>query len=121
MTAVLFDTDKTNYMENILTEFLEKIHPEKLEEGNVLGRYFAKKSKVEQAKMIVDTFVATIETVNMLELPENIYNVFEENLFVIENALKNGSCPQNFRKDYFEECLNNGMKTLKKLKNHDHH
>ena len=108
-------------MENILTEFLEKIHPEKLEEGNVLGRYFAKKSKVEQAKMIVDTFVATIETVNMIELPEKIYNVFEENLFIIENALKNGSCPQNFRKDYFEECLNNGMKTLKKLKNHDHH
>ena len=103
-------------MENSLAEFLEKIYPEKLEEGNVLGRYFAKISKVEQAKMIVDTFVATIEIENMRELPEDIYNVFEENLSVIENALKNENCPQNFRKDYFEECLNNGMKTLKKLK-----
>lgn len=102
-------------MENSLAEFLEKIYPKKLEESNVLGRYFAKKSKVEQAKMIVDTFVATIEIENMRELPEDIYNVFEENLSVIENALKTGNCPQNFRKDYFEECLNNGMKTLKKI------
>ena len=103
-------------MENILAEFLKTIYPEKLEEGNVLGRYFAKKSKVEQAKMIVDTFVATIEIENMRELPEDIYNVFEENLSVIENALKTGNCPQSLRKDYFEECWTNGMKTLKKLK-----
>ena len=106
-------------METSLAEFLKNIYPEKLEEGNVLGRYFAKKSKVEQAKMIVDTFVATIEIENVHELPEDIYNVFEENLSVIENALKNGNCPQRIRKDYLEECLSNGMKTLKKLKNHE--
>ena len=35
MKAVLFDNDKTNYMENILTEFLKSIYPEKLEEGSL--------------------------------------------------------------------------------------
>ena len=98
-----------------LIEFLKSIDVEKVEESNVFGRYFAKKTKVEQAKIIVDKFVAYIEDEDVYEFPKEFYDVFVENILFLENSLEKGDYPQSLRRVYIEECIENGKNGLKKI------
>lgn len=98
-----------------LIEFVNNIGIVKLDESNVFGKYFAKKSKVEQAKIIVDKFVAYIEDEEMYELPKKYYDLFVENISFLEESLKKGTYPTTLRKIYLEECIENGKNALKKL------
>ena len=98
-----------------LIEFVNNIGIVKLDESNVFGKYFAKKSKVEQAKIIVDKFVAYIEDEEMYELPKKYYDLFVENISFLEESLKKGTYPTTLREIYLEECIENGKNALKKL------
>ena len=98
-----------------LIEFLKSINVEKLDESNVFGRYFAKKSRVEQAKIIVDKYVEYINDEEMYEFPKEYYDVFVENILLLENALKSGKSPLSLRKVYLEECIERGRDALKKI------
>ena len=98
-----------------LIEFLENISAETIEENNVIGRYFAKKTKAEQAKMIIDKFIAFIEDEDLYEFPKGIYDVFADNISLLKNALEKGDYPQSLRKVYIEECIEKGENALKKI------
>ncbi|MBR6067820.1 MAG: hypothetical protein IKP45_08460 [Bacteroidales bacterium] len=98
-----------------LIEFLKSINVEKLDESNAFGRYFAKKSRVEQAKIIVDKYVEYINDEEMYEFPKEYYDVFVENILLLEDALKSGGIPLSLRKVYLEECIERGRDALKKI------
>ena len=98
-----------------LIEFLENISAETIEENNVIGRYFAKKTKAEQAKMIIDKFIAFIEDEDLYEFPKGIYDVFADNISLLKNALEKGDYPQSLRKVYIEEWIEKGENALKKI------
>lgn len=98
-----------------LIEFLKSINMEKLDESNVFGRYFAKMSKTEQAKIIVDKYVAYINDEEMYEFPKEYYNIFVENIALLEDTLKKGTFSPKLRKVYLEECIENGKTALKKI------
>ena len=94
-----------------LIEFLENISTD----DNVLGRYFAMKTKTEQAKMIIDKFIAFIEDEDLYEFPKGIYDVFADNISLLKNAFEKGDYPQSLRKVYIEECIEKGENALKKI------
>lgn len=110
--------DKETYNELVrdaygpLIDFLKRVDADSLDERLVYDRYFVQHTRLEKAKMIADKIITKISNENFYDLPQYLYDKFEETLNYLRGERSAGRIPEGRMRLHIDECIKNAEEAL---------
>ena len=105
-------TDEQRELYEEFFEFVNRVNNRQLNDS-VFDRYFSKKIKVEQSKIIADKIIGLVEDAEIYELP--LYGELNRRLKDIRFEMENCNCCYPERIRFMNECLEWGERVLAKI------
>ena len=104
-------TDEQRELYEEFFEFVKRVNNRQLNDS-VFDRYFSKKIKIEQSKIIADKIIGLVEDAGIYELP--LYGELNRRLKDIRFEMEVGHCyPERIK--FMKECLEWGERVLAKI------